>query len=117
MSILYVLQRCRAAQSLCVANLMIVRAQSSEAATAHDGRFDCYFDMSIGSKPAGRIVMNIRGDVVPRTAENFKQLCTGENGYGYEGICFHRIIPGFMLQSGDFRYQNGKGGYCIYTRE
>merc|ERR1711953_1018393 len=70
-----------------------------------------------GRKPAGRIVMNIRGDIVPRTAENFKQLCTGENGYGYEGICFHRIVPGFMLQGGDFRWQNGKGGHCIYTKE
>ncbi|MFJ7206944.1 peptidylprolyl isomerase [Streptomyces sp. NPDC098789] len=73
-----------------------------------------YFDININGEAAGRIVFNLFDEVVPKTATNFRELATGVHGYGYAGSGFHRVIPQFMLQGGDFTNHNGTGGKSIY---
>lgn len=80
-----------------------------------------FFDVTIGGSPKGRIEMELRADIVPKTAENFRCLCTGEKGLSrsgkmrhFKGSPFHRVIPGFMCQGGDFTRFNGTGGESIY---
>jgi peptidylprolyl isomerase len=82
-------------------------------------RTNVFFDIKIGSKAAGRIIFELYDDIVPLTTANFKALCTGEKSTSsktlhFKGSKFHRIIPEFMIQGGDFTRGDGRGGESIY---
>lgn len=96
-----------------------VAAQYESTEPAAEITTKVYFDVSIGQQPAGRIVMGLYGGVVPKTAKNFQTLCEGNEKRGntlmsYQDSTFHRIIPDFMIQGGDFTNHNGTGGMSIY---
>jgi peptidylprolyl isomerase len=110
------------AEAMAAAAAAAVVATAAKAkATAKKGSAlpRVFFDVEINQRPAGRIIMQLRSDVVPRTAENFRVLCTGEQGkhLHFKGSPFHRCIPDFMLQGGDITKGNGTGGRSIYGRE
>lgn len=98
----------------------LIQYRDAETVTSKDNP-RVFFDIEIDGKKAGRIQMELFKTVTPKTAENFRALCTGEKGTGksgkplhYKGCNFHRVIPDFMLQGGDFTRFNGTGGESIY---
>lgn len=73
-----------------------------------------YLDLAADSTPLGRVVIELRPDVAPMAAENFRALCTGEKGYGYKGSLFHRVVKKFVIHGGDFTHHDGTGSKSIY---
>ena len=88
--------------------------RGSRRPSAHAALPRVFLDVKADNEPLGRIVIELRSDVTPRTADNFRKLCTGQLGYGYRGSIFHRVLPNFVCHGGDFTKHDGSGSKSIY---